>query len=151
MMASRKLGVSASRSGRTLIFVTVAYYTAEMANKNASTTIGVTHDVPLTPFSLEKTTSAAQAIAPAVAGRAYRLRDYTISSKGDNVVVARIRGTIGGVDTIIEHLSTDDQVGISKTLPGYIECDVGTAINAELDASSNNGILFSLKCEIVGG
>lgn len=111
----------------------------------------VAQNVALTPFSLDQTASGAGTIAAAVAGHRYRLRAFTISSEGTEVTTARIRGTIQGVDTILGHLSTDDQVGMVMVLPGFIELDAGTAITSELTAGSTNGVLFMVYVEVVRG
>ena len=81
--------------------------------------------------------------------RKIRVRGFAISSEGTEVVTARIRATIGAANTIIFHQSTDDQVGSVVMLPGYIDCDANTALNAELDVASTNGILFTVYYELI--
>lgn len=114
---------------------------------------GVSQDVPLLPFTLDKTTTAAQTLgnAAAVPGRRYRVRGFMISSEGTEVTTARILGTIEGVSTILAHQSTDDQVGSVVMLPGFIELDVNTPIQAELSDASTNGVLFAVYAEAVSG
>lgn len=110
----------------------------------------VTHGTSLSVATLDKTAAAAAAIVAAPgAGQKLRLRGFGISSEGTEVVTARIRMTIGTVNTIIWHQSTDDQVGSIHALPGYIDGDTNTAINAELSGASTNGVLFTVYYEQV--
>lgn len=110
----------------------------------------VTPGSSLSVGTLDKTATAAAAVVAAPgAGKRIRIRGFSISSEGTEVVTARIRATIGTVDTIVFHQSTDDQVGSVVMLPGFIDGDTNTAVNAELSGTSTNGVLFTVYYQTI--
>ncbi|MFH1226845.1 MAG: hypothetical protein V1701_02940 [Planctomycetota bacterium] len=111
----------------------------------------VTPGTSLLVATLDKTAIGdADLIAAPGAGIKIRVRGFAISSEGTEVTTAKIKATIAAAaNTIIFHQSTDDQVGSVVMLPGYIDCDAATALEAELTAASTNGVLFTVYYELI--